>query len=74
MIRKPFDVKHSVSDLKSLKNYILSLEGETKTVMECTGRYHEPILHTLSDACVFVTFDSYSHEQPRKVYHQMSGN
>jgi len=55
VIRKPFDVKHSASDLKSLKDYILSLEGETKAVMECTGRYHEPILHTLSDAGVFVT-------------------
>ena len=44
VIRKPFVVKHSPCELKSLAEYILSLSGETKAVMECTGRYHEPIL------------------------------
>ena len=55
IIRKPFDVKHSSSDLKQLNDYILSLEGDTKVVLECTGRYHEPILHSLSDRGIFVT-------------------
>ena len=36
IVRKPFDVKHSVSNLKSLKDYILSLKGGTKAVLECT--------------------------------------
>ena len=54
-IGKPFDVSHSSSELKSLADYILSLNGETKVVMECTGRYHEPILHTLSGAGLFVS-------------------
>lgn len=53
-IRKPFDVSHSSGDLKSLSDYILSLDGETKVVMECTGRYHEPILRYLSAAGIFV--------------------
>ena len=55
IIRKPFDVEHSRSDLKELKDYILSLDGDTKAVLECTGRYHEPILRCLSDAGIFVT-------------------
>jgi transposase len=55
VIRKPFDVNHSSCELKSLAKYICSLEGDTKAVMECTGRYHEPILQALSDAGIFVT-------------------
>ena len=55
VVRNPFDVAHSSCELKSLTDYILTLEGETKVVMECTGRYHEPILHALSDAGIFVS-------------------
>ena len=55
VVRKPFDVTHSSCELKSLTDYILSLDGETKAVMECTGRYHEPILRALSDAGIFVS-------------------
>lgn len=54
IVKKPFDVAHSPSGLKALKDYVLSLEGDTKAVMECTGRYHEPILHAFSDAGIFV--------------------
>ena len=55
IVRKPFDVEHSASGLKSLTDYVISLDGDTRAVMECTGRYHEPILRSLSDAGVFVT-------------------
>jgi hypothetical protein len=55
VVRKPFDVTHSSGELKSLTDYILILDGETKAVMECTGRYHEPILRALSDAGIFVS-------------------
>lgn len=55
IVRKPFDVEHSISGLKELRDYILSLDGDTKAVLECTGRYHEPILHSLSNAGIFVT-------------------
>lgn len=55
IVRKPFDVEHSLSGLRELRNYIRTLEGDTKAVLECTGRYHEPILQSLSDAGIFVT-------------------
>lgn len=55
VIRKPFDVEHSSSCLKELNDFILSLDGDTKAVLECTGRYHEPILRSLSGAGIFVT-------------------
>ena len=55
VIKKPFDVSHSFSELKGLVECIKSLEGETKVVMECTGRYHEPVLHALEEAGIFVS-------------------
>ena len=55
LIRKPFDVPHSSSALKSLSDFILRLDGDTKAVLECTGRYHEPILHALHDSGIFVS-------------------
>ncbi len=55
VVHKPFDVSHTSGELKSLASYLLSLNGETRVVMECTGRYHEPILHMLSDAGLFVS-------------------
>ena len=55
LIRKPFDVKHTNKDIDELARYIKSLDGEVKVVMECTGRYHEPIRNTLSNAGIFVS-------------------
>ena len=50
IIRKPFNVNHTSSELDELAKYIGSLEGETRVVLECTGRYHEPVVKTLSEA------------------------
>ncbi len=33
--------------LKELSNYLASLEGDTRIVMECTGRYHESMANPL---------------------------
>ena len=54
VLHKPFDVYHNSKDLHDLVHYLASLEGETKVVMESTGRYHEPICNTLSEAGLFV--------------------
>lgn len=55
IVRKPFDVFHTSQSLKELSDYLASLEGDTRVVMECTGRYHEPMANALSDAGLFVT-------------------
>ena len=55
IVSKPFDVEHSASGLKKLSDYVRSLDGDTRAVLECTGRYHEPVLRSLSDAGVFVS-------------------
>jgi len=54
-IRKPFDVLHTSGELKALSKYLGNLEGDTKIVMECTGRYHEPLAIALYDAGLFVS-------------------
>ena len=54
VIHKPFDVSHKSSDLRDLARYLGSLNGETRVVIESTGRYHESIRNTLSKAGLFV--------------------
>jgi transposase len=55
VIRKPFDVYHNQNDLNDLVTFIKSLDGDTKAVLECTGRYHRPIVETLHRADIFVS-------------------
>ena len=55
VIRKPFDVSHTSQSLNERAAYLVSLDGDTRIVMECTGRYHEPILKALSEAGLFVS-------------------
>lgn len=55
LYKKPFDVEHTNKKLDELARYIKSLDGEVKVVMECTGRYHEPIQRILANAGIFVS-------------------
>ena len=52
---KPFDVPHRSADFQLLDSLILSLDGETRIVMECTGHYYEPVARQLSQAGFFVS-------------------
>ena len=52
---KPFDIPHLSSDFQALIDRIRSLDGETRIVMECTGRYYEPVARELSQAGFFVS-------------------
>lgn len=40
-----------------------SLEDSTKIVMECTGRYHEPMLKALYEAGLFVSVVNFQEQQ-----------
>ena len=42
IVAKPFDVKHTSSDITYLISQLKSLNGDTRIVMEHTGRYYEP--------------------------------
>lgn len=51
----PFEIRHTSSDIHSLIRLINSMEGESRIVMEHTGRYYKALAHQLSDANLFVS-------------------
>lgn len=54
-VAKPFEVRHTGSELKQLADYLKSLDGETRVVMEHTGRYYEQVAQYLHDAGLYVS-------------------
>ena len=55
VISKPFEVHHTSSDISDLIAYLHTLNGDTRIVMEHTGRYYEPMARCLADADFFVS-------------------
>ena len=55
VVSSPFEVRHLSSEIHSLIQQIKSIDGETRIVMEHTGRYYEPLAHQLSQAGLFVS-------------------
>ena len=55
VVSKPFEVVHSASGISSLIDRIKSIVGETRIVMEHTGRYYEALANELSRANLFVS-------------------
>ena len=55
VVAKPFEVRHTGSELKHLADYLKSLDGETRVVLEHTGRYYEQIAQYLHDAGIYVS-------------------
>lgn len=55
LLTKPYEVRHTTSELRALASALKSLEGETRVVLEHTGRYYEPVAQTLSDSGIFVS-------------------
>lgn len=55
VVAKPFEVRHTGSELKQLADYLKSLDGETRVIMEHTGRYYEQIAQYLHDEGIYVS-------------------
>lgn len=55
LVVKPYEVRHTSSELSELASSLKSLEGETRVILEHTGRYYEPVAQMLHDAGVFVS-------------------
>lgn len=55
IVAEPFDVVHEGGDLNKLADFIKSLPGETKVVMEYTGNYYLPIANALHNNGIFVS-------------------
>ena len=54
IIRKPFDIYHTQTDLAKLATIIRGLDEEVRVVMEATGIYHLPVLTFLKEEGFFV--------------------
>ena len=54
VVAKPFNVIHQPNELGELADYINSLEGESRVVLEHTGKYSEPIANFLHKEGIFV--------------------
>ena len=55
IVSSPHEVRHTSDQINDLIREIRFLEGDTRIVMEYTGRYHEPMARWLSDADLFVS-------------------
>lgn len=55
VVMLPFEVGHSNAELTALAEQLKSIEGETRIVMEHTGRYYEPVANTLHNSGLFVS-------------------
>ena len=55
VVMRPFEVKHSVADLSELARQLKAIDGETRVVMEHTGRYYESVANVLHEAGLFVS-------------------
>lgn len=55
VVKLPFDVNHSAEGLASLAQQLKSLDGETRVVMEHTGRYYESVANVLHEAGLYVS-------------------
>ena len=49
VVRLPFDVSHDYGSLERLADQIICLDGESRVLMEATGRYHEPVAAALHE-------------------------
>lgn len=52
---KPFFVGHTGSELKDLAVYLKRLDGETRIIMEYTGRHYELVARFLHEEGIFVS-------------------
>lgn len=54
VVLPPFEVRHNADDLRALAAKLKSIDGETRVVMEHTGRYYEAIANVLHNEGLFV--------------------
>ncbi len=51
----PFDVTHDYGSLERLADQIICLDGDSRVLMEATGRYHEPVAMALHERGIYVS-------------------
>ena len=58
IIKESFEVLHTVEEMSMLADYIGSLDGEIRIVMESTGHYHLPVAQFLYQKGFFVCVEN----------------
>jgi len=51
----PREFLHTSADLSAMKEALSLIEGNTRVILEATGRYHEPVVMALREAGIFVS-------------------
>ena len=54
VVASPYEIAHTERELKELTRFLKSLSGETRVIMEYTGKYYQPIARYLHEAGIFV--------------------
>lgn len=54
IVAEPFQVSHSAAELMQLAEMLKGFDGETRVVMEHTGRYYEAVANVLHSCGLFV--------------------
>ena len=55
VVAVPYDVEHTETELKKLADFLKSLPGETRVLMEYTGHYYEPVARYLHEEGIYVS-------------------
>ena len=55
VVAAPFEVVHTEAELENLTDFLKSLPGETRAVMEYTGKYYQPVEQAIHNAGLFVS-------------------
>lgn len=55
VVSKPYEVEHDYGALESLAYSLKGLPGETRVIMEYTGRYYEPVASVLHEVGIYVS-------------------
>ena len=54
VVASPYEITHTERELGELTRFLKSLSGETKVIMEYTGKYYQPVARYLREAGIFV--------------------
>ena len=55
VVATPYEIAHTERELGELTRFLKSLSGETKVIMEYTGKYYQSIARHLREAGIFVS-------------------
>jgi len=55
VVKKPFEITHDAGTLETFAYSLKALEGETRVIMEYTGRYYEPVAAALHEIGIYVS-------------------